>query len=88
MSRAGKLAQKSAAKSEPAFKAPAETQKMMSVRLPVDRHRILKTACASKGIPIRSLFLAVIAEIDSESDAGQALLEAAAKLDTLSLIHI
>ena len=77
--RAAAMTRKSAekAKNEPAFIAPAETQKMLSVRLPADRHKLLKRAALDNDVPIRSLLLALIDEIEAGSDASRALIQAA-----------
>lgn len=77
--RAADMAKRSAgkAKNEPAFSAPAETQKMLSVRLPADRHKLLKRAALDNDIPIRSLLLAMIDEIEADSIAGRALIHSA-----------
>lgn len=56
-------------------------QKMLSVRIPVDRHKALKSSCVGNGVSIRSVILAAISEIESGSAAGRALLISAASDD-------
>lgn len=52
----------------------------LSVRIPDDKHRQLKARCVLAGIPMRSLILAVINEIEEDSKHGKALMKRATDL--------
>ena len=74
------MAKRRAAKanSGAAVAEPTEDQKVLSVRIPAQRHKTLKAAAVDNSVSIRSIFLAVISEIEADSSIGRALLEAAA----------
>ena len=63
-------------------KPPSLTEKTLSIRIPDEKHRTLKSRCVIEGIPIRSLMLAVIAEIEADTKTGKKLIKAATELDT------
>ena len=59
-------------------KPPSLTEKTLSVRIPDAKHRALKARCVIEGIPIRSLLLAVIDELENDTTTGKKLIKAAA----------
>lgn len=52
---------------------PSLAEKTLSVRIPDDKHKALKTHCVAEDISLRALVLAAIEEIESDSGTGQAL---------------
>ena len=55
-----------------------QAEKMLSVRLPEDRHKALKVACVSEGVSIRSVLMALISEVEADSKISRELFQAAA----------
>ena len=53
-------------------------EKMLSVRIPEDRHTTFKLACVAQGVSIRSVLMALIDEVEADSEISRALLQAAA----------
>ena len=61
---------------------PSLTEKTLSVRIPDEKHKALKTHCVTEDISLRGLILAAIEEIESGSRAGQALTKRAKEQDS------
>ena len=64
--------------------APSHTEKTLSVRIPEAKHRALKSACVAEGVSIRSVLLAAISELETDSPTAKNLLRAAAASDNAS----
>ena len=62
-------------------KPPSLTEKTLSIRIPDEKHRALKARCVIDGTPIRSLLLAVIAELENDTATGRKLMKAAVDLN-------
>ena len=62
-------------------KPPSLAEKTLSIRIPDEKHRALKARCVIEGIPIRSLLLAVIEEVENDSATAKRLIKAAAEHD-------
>lgn len=56
---------------------PSLTQKTLSIRIPEDKHRALKGRCVSEGTSLRSVLMAVIAELENDTPTGRKIMAAA-----------
>lgn len=61
-------------------KPPSLTEKTLSVRIPDEKHRTLKARCVLDGVPIRSVLLAMITELENDTATGRKLMKSAADL--------
>ena len=61
-------------------KSPSLTEKTLSVRIPETRHRLLKTRCVSEGVSIRSVLLAMVEELEADTEVSKTLLDRASAL--------
>ena len=58
--------------------SPSHNEKTLSVRIPDEKHRALKARCVIEGVPIRSVLLAVIKELENDTPTGRKIMAEAA----------
>ena len=62
-------------------KPPSHTEKTLSIRIPEEKHRALKGRCVMEGVSLRSVLLAVIAELENDTPTGRKIMAAATAAD-------
>lgn len=61
--------------------SPSLTEKSLSVRIPEDKHRTLKSRCVAEGVSIRAVLLAVINELENDTPTGRKIIALAVDSD-------
>ena len=61
--------------------SPSLTEKTLSVRIPDEKHRALKSRCVAEGVSIRAVLLAVIGELENDTPTGRKIMAAAETAD-------
>ena len=60
---------------------PSLTEKTLSIRIPEEKHRALKSRCVAEGVSIRAVLLAVIGELENDTPTGRKIMAAAETAD-------